>query len=387
MKALVLAALIALLSSGSQASFLDQGLIFDAANNALFDIYNAAGVERGTSTNPFFTNIADTSTSNTITAVDTGTTSLVGANGQVFYTGNPTAGSMASFSIASIQMVSVQANILGGGGTLVVEVSQDGGTFWFRPDVCQTATQSCTNSFTAPFQSFTNVTAMSNIRVRAITSWSGTATILVRESINARSITVNAGVNLNTSLLATDAHLNSLISANHTDLTSSQPRACTLQAGGAIAGKFGIDQTTPGTTNLVAIGTNGIVGVSGGGSSLTVKAGSVQPAISDTAVVVTERPDNVGTPTQTSVSCASTSTTLLAASTATMFLSIRNPTTSTVTIWINEAGAAAVVGVPSHDIPPGGEADYFAEGPSFLPTSQINCISSGAASSVALFYK
>jgi hypothetical protein len=34
---------------------------------------------------------------------------------------------------------------------------------------------------------------------------------------------------------------------------SSIPVAATLQAGSAVAGKFGIDQTTPGTTNLVAL--------------------------------------------------------------------------------------------------------------------------------------
>lgn len=124
-----------------------------------------------------------------------------------------------------------------------------------------------------------------------------------------------------------------------------------------------------------------------GTNSLTIKSASTAALITDTAIVITDRPDNVGTPTQTSVSCAATSTTLLAANTATMFLSIRNPTTSTVTIWINVAGAAAVVGVPSIDLAPGSEADFFAEGSGFLPTSQINCISSGGASSVALMYK
>lgn len=82
-------------------------------------------------------------------------------------------------------------------------------------------------------------------------------------SIANTAFTANAGTNLNTSLLATDAHLTALTSANHTDLTSSQPRACTLQAGAALAGKFGIDQTTPGTTNKVSIGTDGTVAVSG----------------------------------------------------------------------------------------------------------------------------
>lgn len=124
-----------------------------------------------------------------------------------------------------------------------------------------------------------------------------------------------------------------------------------------------------------------------GTTSSTVKAASTQAALTDTALVVTERPDNVGTPTQTSVSCAATSTTLLAASTATMFLSIRNPTSATQTIWINVAGAAAVAAPPSLDLAPGAEADFFAEGSSFLPTAQINCISAGTSSSVSVVYK
>jgi hypothetical protein len=124
-----------------------------------------------------------------------------------------------------------------------------------------------------------------------------------------------------------------------------------------------------------------------GTNTQTVKAGSTQAALTDTALVITGRPDNVGTPTQTSVSCAATTTTLLAASTATQFLSVRNPTTSTVTIWINVAGASAVSAAPSLDLPPGSEAYFAAEGASFLPTSQINCISGGSASSVTITYK
>lgn len=45
----------------------------------------------------------------------------------------------------------------------------------------------------------------------------------------------------------------------HTDITSSQVR--TIAAGTAVIGKVGIDQTTPGTTNLVSIGTNGTVAI------------------------------------------------------------------------------------------------------------------------------
>src|SRR2546423_6482685 len=40
--------------------------------------------------------------------------------------------------------------------------------------------------------------------------------------------------------------------------------AVTLSAGSNIVGKVGIDQTTPGTTNLVSIGSNGTVALSAG---------------------------------------------------------------------------------------------------------------------------
>lgn len=140
---------------------------------------------------------------------------------------------------------------------------------------------------------------------------------------------------------------------------------------------------------LAATQTNGTqqTKITDGTNIAVIKAGSTQSVLSDNVLVTTGRPDNVGTPTQTSVSCAATSTTLIAAGTATQFLSFRNPTTSTVTIWFNAAGVAAVVGVPSYDLPPGSEADFFAKGSSFLPTDQFNCISSGTASSVSMIYK
>lgn len=124
-----------------------------------------------------------------ITALDTGTSSLTGAGGQVFYFGTPTTNSAASFTLTSVEAVSVQASLLGS-GTMVVEVSADSGSFWFRPDVFQIATDNYTNSFSAPFLASVNTSGMTNIRVRSITSWSGTSTIQVRESSNARSLVI-----------------------------------------------------------------------------------------------------------------------------------------------------------------------------------------------------
>ncbi len=134
---------------------------------------------------------SDISPSNgSITALDSATISLVGANGQVFYTGTPTANSSAVFSLSSIGTIDIQLNLIGAGGTIVVEVSMDGGSFWFRPNVYQVSTQSYTNGFTAPFMATVNVTGMTHIRARSTVSWTGTGTIIVKESVRSRSITI-----------------------------------------------------------------------------------------------------------------------------------------------------------------------------------------------------
>lgn len=170
-----------------------------AGGGLLVNLTNAAGTEIGTLANPVRTNPTGTITTvypdvapatQNITALDVSTSSLVGANGQVFYVGTPTVNSSVSFAITSIEMVTLQSTIIGTGGTLVVEVSSDGGTFWMRPNVYQISTQNYTNGFTAPFAGVVNVTAMTNIRVRAITSWSGTATIKVIESVNSRAMII-----------------------------------------------------------------------------------------------------------------------------------------------------------------------------------------------------
>jgi len=118
--------------------------------------------------------------------------------------------------------------------------------------------------------------------------------------------------------------------------------------------------------------------------------GNAQVALLDTNknLMMTSAAQSSGTPIETSVSCATTTTTLLAASTATKFISIRNPASATATVWLNIAGSSATTAAPSIDLLPGGEADFFASENSFLPTSQINCISGGvSASTLTLIYK
>lgn len=124
-----------------------------------------------------------------ITALDAGTATFTGANGQAFYFGTPTTNSAATFALSSINTVQVQSTILGTGGTLVVEVTMDGAQ-WFRPTVYQPSTQSYSNGFTAPFIAIVNTSACTQIRVRSITSWSGTGTILIHETLNQSPVTI-----------------------------------------------------------------------------------------------------------------------------------------------------------------------------------------------------
>lgn len=261
-----------------------------------------------------------------VTTQDLVSTTATGYAGQSLITGTPTSGSAASFSINSIQT----AIFLISGtwtGTLSLEVSENGGTTWEPRSIHVIGTSIFSSSVTANVAGSMNAAGKSNIRARAITAMTGTAAIQVILSDNPSNFYV----------------------ANSLKLLDASSTISTTQ--------------------------------------MFIKAPSTLPVFTDTGVVVTQRPDNTGAVTQTSVSCAATSTTLLAAGTATLFLSIRNPTTATQTVWIQFNGSAATAAVPSVDLPPGAEWDGFAEGPSFLPSSQFNCISGGTASSVALYYK
>lgn len=125
-----------------------------------------------------------------ITAQDVAGISLVGANGQVFYTTTPTAGSAATFALSGIEMVEIQANLLGGAGTMAVEVSQDGGVFWFRPRVSQVGTTNYVNSFAAPFAVAVNTAGMTHVRVRAISAWTGTTAVIAKATLNSRNLII-----------------------------------------------------------------------------------------------------------------------------------------------------------------------------------------------------
>lgn len=93
---------------------------------------------------------------------------------------------------------------------------------------------------------------------------------------------------------------------------------------------------------------------------------------------------NSGTPTQSSISVATTSTTVLAASTATSFLKLCVALGSANGIWVRWDGAAATAAAPAEYIPPG-QCDNWVKSSGFLPTSQINAISSSAVAASLIY--
>lgn len=93
-----------------------------------------------------------------------------------------------------------------------------------------------------------------------------------------------------------------------------------------------------------------------------------------------------GTITQTSVSCATISTTLLAANAATTFIKVKVPNGG-ATVWFNWTGVAAVATLPSEDFA-GGTSIVFYRSTGFLPRTALTCISAGgSAQSVLLEYQ
>lgn len=152
-------------------------------------IVSIQGVASGTVIPTAFSDISPAT--QTVTTLDLTTSTVTGANGQILYIGTPTAGSTATFTLPSSGSVTVQSSSLGT-GTLAVEVSMDGGAGWVRPNVYQVSTANYTNGFTASFVATLSVAGFTHVRVRTITSWSGNATITVRETQNQGVVTIGS---------------------------------------------------------------------------------------------------------------------------------------------------------------------------------------------------
>lgn len=297
-----------------------------------------------------------------ITTQDLVSTTATGFANQSLISGTPTSGSTATYTVNSIQTVMV---LVSGTwtGTLSMEVSEDGGSTYEPRGIHVIGTSTFSATITANVAGSMNAAGKSNVRVRSTTAMTGTAVVKIVMSDNPSNFYIANSLKLVDGSATPNVNTLAIKAGSTLSAPTDTAAVVTLRDTVTVQGPSGSAGTPSG-------GILTIQGVSGG-----------------TKIPTTTSVGNSGTPTQTSVSCASTTTTLLAASTATNFISIRNPTTATNTIWINVAGVAAVVGAPSIDLAPGAEASFMASENSFLPTAQINCISGGTASSVSLVYK
>lgn len=130
-----------------------------------------------------------------VTTQDVASVSTTQAYGQVAVTGTPSAGSAASFALASLQSVEIQVNGTWS-GTLVTEVSMDSGTTWFIRGIKISGVAPLESTFTGTsgtgsFEGGMNVVGITNVRVRSTAALGGTAVVLIRSSVNNGSVTVS----------------------------------------------------------------------------------------------------------------------------------------------------------------------------------------------------
>lgn len=118
-----------------------------------------------------------------ITVVDSGSTSTPQQSGQVAVTGTPTTGSAAIFAVGGYDT----ANVLVTGtwtGTLAIEVSFDGGNTYFTRGLRLDGTNTSSGSITLNASGGVNVAAVTNIRARATAAVTGTAMVRVVATVN-----------------------------------------------------------------------------------------------------------------------------------------------------------------------------------------------------------
>ena len=125
----------------------------------------------------------------TITVVDSGTSGISGSYGQQLITGTPTAGSAATFAIGSIETGQVEVTGVFS-GTISFEISVDGGTTYVSHAIHQIASPLFPASVTAPVIGSLNLAGKTHFRARATAAMTGTATVLLRTSVNNTSVYV-----------------------------------------------------------------------------------------------------------------------------------------------------------------------------------------------------
>lgn len=122
----------------------------------------------------------------------------------------------------------------------------------------------------------------------------------------------------------------------------------TLLAGSAIVGKVGIDQTTPGTTNAVAVIT-GQNGVAGGAGPVSATTQRVVIATDQTSIPVSQGASATGGYSFLNIAAGQATTTVKsgAGTLHAIVLNSAATATNTTTIYDNTAASGTVIGRPA----------------------------------------
>lgn len=180
-----------------------------------------------------------------ITAQDTASTSSAQFN-QTWFTGTPTAGSAASFVLSSNEtgMIEVTGTWT---GTLQIETSVDTGTNWIAHSIHLIGSTIFISAITGNAAGSLNLSAKTNVRVRATTAWTGTATVKLIESANASSVYVANAIKLvdgsstTSSTTATILAASTAASTTNTALVVALSPNSPLPAGSALIGAVNIE--------------------------------------------------------------------------------------------------------------------------------------------------
>lgn len=130
-----------------------------------------------------------------VTAQDIVTTSSTQYGGQTVYSGTPTAGSSAQFTLSSYETGILE--ITGTWtGTLQSEISTDAGVTWIAHAIHLIGSSIFSAAFTANATGSLNLAAKTSVRVRATAAWTGSATIKFNFSANPSSVYVANSIKL-----------------------------------------------------------------------------------------------------------------------------------------------------------------------------------------------
>lgn len=240
-----------------------------------------------------------------ITILDSVSTPTTYFNGQIWYSGTPTAGSAATFT--AISSCTLMAQVSGTWtGTLQAEISVDGGTTWIAHSIHQIGSAAFDITFTNNVVGSLSLAAKTNFRIRATAAMTGTAVVRVIESFNPSNVYVANAVKFadstglvtgtvkaaSTAAIATDPALVVAISPNNTPVLPTGAATSALQ--------------TTGNTSLASIVTN----------TTSIATSALQTTGNTSLASVVTNTNVGGTASLTSVASSATTVSLLAANTS-----------------------------------------------------------------------